>query len=141
MPVAADRVIAVDTSVAIPLLVSGHTAHGSVVEWWAGRELSLSGHAAVETYSVLTRLPGDLRLKPADAARLIGARFSRTLLLNDNTSARLPALLAKSQIAGGAFYDYLVALAAQQHRCVLATRDARARVTYEALKVPVEVVP
>ncbi len=54
--------LAVDTSVAIPLLVQTHSAHHAVTRWWDHREIALSGHALAETYSVLTRLPGDLRL-------------------------------------------------------------------------------
>lgn len=73
--------IVVDTSVAIPLLVQKHRAHAGVVRWWDGREGALSGHAAAETYSVLTRLPGDLRVAPADAARLLRERFAQPLLL------------------------------------------------------------
>lgn len=67
--------LGVDTSVAVPLLVQTHAAHAAVVHWWNGREVALSGHALAETYSVLTRLPGDLRLAPAVAARLIAERF------------------------------------------------------------------
>jgi predicted nucleic acid-binding protein len=73
--------LALDTSVAIPLLVQTHRAHPDVIRWWNGRPVALSGPALAETYSVLTRLPGDLRLAPVDAARLIGARFSPPLLL------------------------------------------------------------
>jgi predicted nucleic acid-binding protein len=40
-------------------------------------------------------------------------------------------------IAGGAVYDALVALAAKEHDMVLATRDARARGTYDAVGVKV----
>ena len=54
--------VAVDTSVAVPLLVRSHHDHADVVRWWNGQEIALSGHALVETYSVLTRLPGDARL-------------------------------------------------------------------------------
>src|SRR6185312_12107719 len=46
--------LALDTSVAIPLLVQTHRAHDAVVGWWNGREIALSGHAVAETYSVLT---------------------------------------------------------------------------------------
>ena len=75
--------VAVDTSVAVPLLVRSHHDHTTVVRWWNGQEVTLSGHALAETYSVLTRLPGDARLAPADAARLLEARFSSPLVLND----------------------------------------------------------
>ena len=40
----------------------------------------------------------------------------------------------------GATYDGLVALAARKHGAVLATRDARARSTYEAIGVQVELL-
>lgn len=130
--------LALDTSVAIPLLVQTHAAHEAVVRWWSGREVALSGHALAETYSVLTRLPGDVRLAPDDAARLLQDRFSSPLLLGPKASRRLPDVLSRMGIAGGAVYDALVALAALEHKVDLATRDARARDTYE--KVGVRVV-
>lgn len=132
--------LALDTSVAVPLLVATHSAHDEVVRWWAGREVTLAGHALAETYSVLTRLPADLRLAPADAAQLIAARFGRPLLLARRTAQRLPAVLADFGIAGGAVYDALVALAARDNDAELATRDLRAKATYEAIGVRV-VVP
>ncbi len=129
--------IAVDTSVAVPLLVQTHQAHGAVVRWWDDREIALSGHAVAETYSVLTRLPGDLRVAPADAARLLSERFAQPLLLDPDVALRLPDVLAQLGIAGGAVYDALVALAAAGHGADLATRDARAKMTYEAVGVRV----
>jgi len=131
--------LALDTSVAVPLLVQGHRAHAAVVRWWKGREVALSGHALVETYSVLTRLPGDLRLAPADAARLLDERFAAPLLLGAETTGRLPELLAGLQIAGGAVYDALVALAAVEHEAELVTRDARAQGTYDRVGVRVSI--
>ncbi len=123
--------LALDTSVAIPLLVRTHRAHAAVVRWWDGREVALSGHALAETYSVLTRLPGDLRLAHADAARLLGDRFVEPLLLGPEVAGCLPHVLSRLGIAGGAVYDALVALAAVDHGAALATRDVRAKATYE----------
>ena len=40
--------LALDTSVAIPLLVMTHRSHLDVVRWCDGGELSLSGHAVAE---------------------------------------------------------------------------------------------
>jgi len=125
--------LALDTSVAIPLLVQTHRSHTAVARWWDGREVALCGHALAETYSVLTRLPGDLRLAPADAARLLGERFVEPLLLGSAVAGRLPEVLGQIGIAGGAVYDALVALAAVEHGADLATRDVRARATYEAV--------
>lgn len=132
--------MALDTSVAVPLLVATHEAHAAVVDWWGGRSIALCGHALVETYSVLTRLPGDLRLAPVQAVRLLDERFEKPLVLGARLAGRLPEVLAELELAGGAVYDALVALAARQHSVPLATRDGRARATYEAVGVDVIVV-
>lgn len=124
---------------AIPLLVETHEQHGATVCWCDGRRLSLAGHAVAETYSVLTRLPGDLRLAPLDAARLMAAELGEPLTLSPATATRLPEHLGELDIAGGAVYDALVALAALEHGATLATRDARARDTYERVGATVVV--
>jgi predicted nucleic acid-binding protein len=48
-------------------------------------------------------------------------------------AGRLPDLLSRLGIAGGAVYDALVALAAAEHGADLATRDVRAKATYETV--------
>ena len=131
---------AIDTSVAIPLIVRTHDAHAAVVRWWSGREVVLSGHALVETFSVLTRLPGDLRMSPDGAAELMRARFGPPLLLGPDTASRLPDVLGRLGVAGGAVYDALVGLAAVEHDAVLVTRDGRARATYELVGAQVLVL-
>jgi toxin FitB len=132
--------VAVDTSVAVPLLVRSHQHHADVVRWWNGQELALSGHALAETYSVLTRLPGDARLAAEDAARLLDARFAAPLVLSGAAAQNVHNTLSRLGIAGGAVYDALVALAAQEHGVALATRDARARGTYDAVGTEVILV-
>ncbi|MEV7767045.1 type II toxin-antitoxin system VapC family toxin [Microbacterium sp. NPDC086615] len=132
--------IAVDTSVAVPLLVRSHENHERVRAWARGRELRLSGHAAIETYSVLTRLPGDARVDGADAITVMDHNFGDPLTLSPGEAASAHRDLSGCGIAGGATYDGLVALAARVHTIPLATRDARARGTYEAVGVTVELV-
>jgi predicted nucleic acid-binding protein len=132
--------LALDTSVAIPLLLTSHAAHGRVSQWWAGRRVALCGHALVETYSVLTRLPGDARLSGPDAARLIAARCEPALVPDQASYVRLPDLLADVEVVGGAVYDALVALAAVANDAVLASRDSRAQATYERVGARVEMV-
>ena len=132
--------VAVDTSVAVPLLVRSHQHHPDVVRWWSGQQLTLSGHALAETYSVLTRLPGDARLSAQDAARLLDARFETPLTLSGPEAQQVHKTLGRLGIAGGAVYDGLVALAAKEHGLDLATRDARARGTYDAVGVKVILV-
>jgi toxin FitB len=88
----------------------------------------------------MTRLPGDARLDAADAVALIEGNFAAPLQLSARASRSAHREFARRGIAGGATYDGLVALAAREHGAVLATRDARARSTYEALGVVTEVI-
>ncbi len=112
-----------------------------IASWAKGRKLGLSGHALAETYAVLTRLPGDARVDPADAAVLIDENFAESLALGARAARAAHRELARRGIAGGATYDGLVALAAREHGVILVTRDARARFTYEALGVDTKVLP
>jgi predicted nucleic acid-binding protein len=105
-----------------------------------GRTVVLTTQSLAETYSVLTRLPGDARLTPADAARLMTARFREVVAVPDGELATLPDVLAPLGIAGGAVYDALVGLAARAAGIALATRDGRALGTYSALGTEVEIV-
>lgn len=132
--------LAFDTSAAIPLLVATHTAHEAVRRQTAGRSAVLTIHSLAETYSVLTRLPGDARLAPDDAVRLIEANFGHPVSAAVDELERVPRVLAALGIAGGAVYDALVGIAARAAQLPLATRDARALGTYTALGVQVEVI-
>src|SRR4051812_18475265 len=140
MPAAGREPIALDSSVSVPLLVQTHDDHALVEVWSRGRSLTLTSHSLAETYSVLTRLPRDLRVSPETAARVLTNDFGPTLLIKPGTIRKLPSLLAERGIAGGAVYDALVALAAVDNRAVLATRDSRARGTYKSLGVEVELI-
>ncbi len=133
--------VGLDTSVAVPLLVRTHAAHAEVTRWWNGREVALCGHAAVETFSILTRLPGDIRLNPIDAARLLTERLSAPLVLSVTATRSLYSSLAGLGIAGGAVYDAIIGLAAVEHSTILATRDRRAKDTYETVGAQTLIVP
>jgi len=132
--------MAVDTSVAIPLLSTGHPAHEQVNAWVSGRSLSIPSHALAETYSVLTRLPGDARLSPRDAVALIDASFPEVLPQEPARQQAIHRDLAARGIAGGAVYDGLIGTVARDHGLRLLTRDARARATYEAVGATVQLL-
>ncbi len=132
--------LALDTSAAVPYLLRSHTAHRAVRHQVGGRRPVLTGHSLAETYSVLTRLPGDARVEPNDAARLIDANFGEPVPVEPDSASRLPAVLAPRGVAGGAVYDALVALAAAQSHLPLMTRDRRAAATYAVLDARVELV-
>jgi predicted component of type VI protein secretion system len=127
-------------TVAVPLVLRNHEAHQAVVAWRAGRDLSLCGHAWIEAYAVLTRLPGPARVSPSDAARVLASNFAAPVTVAADTWATAVQILATEGIAGGASYDGWVALAARDSGALLASRDARAEATYRRLGVDVEMV-
>ena len=128
-------VLLLDTSAAIALVLEDHEGHGATVAAVRGHRLGLAGHAWFETYSELTRLPGELRRSPADAERLIAHNFPEHAFLGQPEAAALGAELARLGISGGSVYDALVAAAARHHDRPLLTRDTRARPTYAAMGV------
>jgi predicted nucleic acid-binding protein len=140
MPTSARSVLLVDTSVAVALSVADHAQHDETVAAIGARKLGLAGHAAFETFSVLTRLPPPARRTPATVARLLTANFPATSFLGENGAADLLERLQAGGIAGGAVYDALVGAAAREHGLTLATRDRRALETYRALDVRIELL-
>ncbi len=138
--VAEGRVVLLDTSAAIALMVEDHDAHAATLDAVRGRRLGLAGHAWFETYSVLTRLPGGLRRSPTDALRLLAGNFPESRFLGEAEAASLGAELVGLGVSGGAIYDALVGAAARQHRLPLVSGDARARPLYDALGLDVELI-
>ena len=138
MPTSADLLL--DTSAAIALVTEDSIAHDPVRAACAGLVLGLSGHALLETYSVLTRLPGGSRLSPAAAARLIAREFPRSVALPADDAVRSVEHLADAGIAGGAVYDGLVALAARSAGLELLTCDRRATGTYARLNTDYRII-
>lgn len=127
--------LALDTSAAVPLLLRRHPAHDAVRTAVADAEICLTAHSQAETYSVLTRLPGDSRVAPLDAVTLVSTGFKRPLHLDLATASDLPSILAAHEVAGGAVYDAIIGLATVGTTFTLLTRDRRAAATYAALDV------
>jgi predicted nucleic acid-binding protein len=134
------RTLLVDTSIAVALTVADHEHHDTTFQALGSRRLGLAGHAAFETFSVLTRLPPPARRTPATVARLLAANFPHSRFLSAAAAAALLAELPSVGLAGGAVYDALVGASAKEHGCVLATRDRRALDTYRALDVRLELL-
>ena len=130
----------VDTSAAVALLVGGHDQHDATFEALADRRLGLAGHAAFETFSVLTRLPSPSRRTPVTVARLLAVNFPDSRFLSIEGAAELLTSLADHGVAGGSIYDALVGAAAVEHGLTLVSRDRRALDTYRELGVQVEML-
>jgi predicted nucleic acid-binding protein len=137
---ASDPDLLVDTSVAVALSVVDHDHHEETFHALRDRRLGLAGHAAFETFSVLTRLPPPSRRTPAAVARVLSANFPQTRFLGAAAASELLARLRLDGVAGGAVYDALVGATAVEQGLCLATRDRRALETYRALDVSVELL-
>ena len=126
---------ACDTSVAIAALDPTHEAHLACRRVLIDLRPALAGHAAFETYSVLTRLPVPLRLSADQAVSVLAAAFPAECWLNAAGMRDLRERLATLDIVGGSVYDALVGQASVANGRTLLTRDRRAERTYRSLEV------
>jgi hypothetical protein len=130
--------IAVDSSVAIAGFASWHERHTTAMAVFA-RKPRLIAHAALETYSVLTRLPPPHRAPGGLVGRFLQHSFGEPLLcLPDARYQGLIATLVSGQIVGGQVYDALIGLTAAEHGATLISFDQRATLIYETVGVAVE---
>jgi predicted nucleic acid-binding protein len=129
---------AADSSVVIAAFASWHEHHAIARKAMAARP-RLIAHAAVEAYSVLTRLPPPHRASPGIVHAFITSRFTEPFLtLSETGYQELLATVAAGQIPGGPAYDALIAFTAAEHKATLISLDQRAAATYETVGAQVE---
>ena len=124
-----------DTSLVVAAFASWHEHHKRA-RTLLDQGARLIEHCAVETYSVLTRLPPPHRCAGAVVREFIRTRFPEPYLRLDSAAHREFVLgLPEHQITGGAAYDALVAATAAGHGAELITCDRRAAAVYESYGV------
>ncbi|MGO8888098.1 MAG: type II toxin-antitoxin system VapC family toxin [Streptosporangiaceae bacterium] len=129
---------AVDSSVVIAAFATWHEHHAIARKAMSSRP-RLVAHAAVESYSVLTRLPPPHRANPSIVHAFITQRFTEPFLtLSEAGYQELLGTVAAGQILGGPAYDALIAFTAAEHQATLLSLDERATATYEAVGATVE---
>ena len=127
--------IAVDTSVVVAAFASWHEGHAAAFAALE-REPRLPAHVALESFSVLTRLPPPHRAPAAVVSEFLAVSFSGAPLgLPARAQVELVRTASRAGLAGGAIYDALVGATAKRAGAILLTRDRRALATYEALGV------
>ena len=132
--------IAVDTSVVVAGFASWHEAHVPARAALAKRP-RIPAHVAIESYSVLTRLPPPHRVAAGLVGEFFEARFPEPLLTFPGSKQRpLLRLAIEAGIRGGAIYDALVGATAKHAGATLLTRDRRAIPVYEAVGAAYEFV-
>ena len=122
---------AADTSLVIAAFASWHESH-EPARRALDSGLRLIEHCALETYSVLTRLPPPHRSSGEVVRDFLAARFPQPLLrLSAQAYRNFIFGLPDHGVTGGAAYDALVAATAADCGAELVTCDRRALPVYE----------
>lgn len=129
-----------DTSLAVAAFASWHERHEAARRVLDGG-IHLVEHCALETYSVLTRLPAPHRVRGDIVRDFITARFPQPFLrLSAEAYRAFISGLPERAVVGGAAYDALVAATAAEHAAELVTCDRRAVLTYERYRVRTQIL-
>jgi predicted nucleic acid-binding protein len=121
----------VDTSLVVAAFASWHESH-ELAHRALDDDVRLIEHCALETYSVLTRLPPPHRAPAAIVRDFIAARFPGPFLrLSPSEFRKFISALPENGITGGGAYDALVAATAAGFDAELLTCDRRALPVYE----------
>lgn len=132
--------IAADTSLVVAGFASWHESHdGARRALDAG--LRLIEHCALETYSVLTRLPAPHRSSAVIVREFLEARFPQPFLrLTARAYKDFILGLFDHDVTGGSAYDALVAATAASYGAELLTCDRRAIPIYERYGVQARII-
>ena len=131
---------AADTSAVVAAFATWHENHDAAREA-LDTGLRLIEHCALETYSVLTRLPPPHRVQGSLVRDFLAARFPDPLLrLSPRSHKELVLQLPDRGVAGGAAYDALVAATAVANDAELVTCDRRGLPVYEAYGVQIHLL-
>ncbi|HTY48298.1 MAG TPA: PIN domain-containing protein [Steroidobacteraceae bacterium] len=126
---------AADTSAVVAAFASWHEHHRQA-QAALDAGLRVIDHCALETYSVLTRLPPPHRCPGTVVRDFLRLRFAEPFLRLDERAYREFLLaLPEHAVAGGSAYDALVAATAAAHAATLVTCDRRAASVYESYGV------
>ena len=107
--------IVADTSVAVAAALPWHEAHPVARSALTGEKTRVIAQVAIETYSVLTRLPPPQRVPAAVARDYLVEMFELPpIVLAAEEYEGLLDLAVAAQIAGGAVYDAIVAASARR---------------------------
>jgi len=122
---------AADTSVVVAAFASWHESHERSRRALDGG-MRLIEHCALETYSVLTRLPSPHRVAGELVRDFLAVRFPEPFLRLSPAAYRDFVLgLPDHSVVGSAAYDALVAATATENGAELISCDRRALAVYE----------
>lgn len=128
-----------DTSVVVAAFASWHEKHEPARKLLDGG-LDLIAHCALESYSVLTRLPAPHRAPASLVGQFLRERFPRPYLRMSASAYRSFILhLPENGVSGGSAYDALIAATAAHAGVELVSCDRRATLIYERYGVRTQI--
>lgn len=131
---------AADTSLVVAAFASWHESHDAARRA-LDADVRLIEHCALETYSVLTRLPAPHRAPAIVVRDFIRAQFPGPFLrLSPQEFKGFILKLPDQGVAGGGAYDALVAATAAGFEAELVTCDRRALPIYERFGIRARLV-
>jgi len=131
---------AADTSLVVAAFASWHENH-DVARRALDTGLRLIEHCALETYSVLTRLPAPHRTAGSVVRDFLSSRFPEPLLrMTPGAHREFVLRLPEHDVSGGMAYDALVAATAAAFGADLMTCDRRALPVYNRYGVSVQLI-
>lgn len=132
--------IALDSSVAIAAFATWHDRHAAATQVLEDQP-RLVAHAAIETFSVLTRLPPPHRAPAPVVSEFLISNFSEPFLaLPEDAYRDLVSTLPGLGILGGAVYDALVAASSMTAGAKLLSLDRRAASIYRSIGAEFELL-
>lgn len=118
-----------------------HPGHADAHKALVGGRTGIVAHAALETYSVLTRLPEPHTMDAGVVRLWLDDTFDdRWIGLPAGAQRLALRRLAELGIAGGATYDGLIAITAAASEATLLTLDRRALATYGLVGSDIELI-
>jgi predicted nucleic acid-binding protein len=128
--------------VVVPALAHWHEDHARAFAFLDHEsDVVLIGHVAVETYSVLTRMPPPKRARPDHVAQALRETFPGSVVALSGTAyLDLIDRAARGGAQGGGVYDALVAATAKEAGVKLMSLDHRAAATYAVVGAAYEML-
>lgn len=124
----------VDSGVVVAAFASWHEAH-EVARAEVSRGPGIAGHALLEAYSVLTRLPAPHRAPAQVVATFLDRVIGEECLALTGPGYRRFVIddLPSAHLTGGSAYDALIAATVREVDGTLVTLDRRALATYRLM--------
>lgn len=107
--------IGIDSSVIVAAVHANHPHHALATNWLVqslkDHHLVVCHHSILESYAVLTRLPGELRVTPSEARDLLTATVQANMSVAGFQADSIWTMiesLAMSSVVGGHSYDAFI---------------------------------